>query len=418
MLTPAKSSTSPAPDGLVPGRGKLRSVALLLACQVLAMCVWFSSAAVLPQIKSSMELSGFRTAALTSAVQVGFVLGTLVSAILRLPDRVDPRRVFALSALAAGVCTAALVLIAPAGDLALLLRLMTGISLAGVYPIGMRIAATWASGDLGWLVGLLVAALTLGSATPHLVAAVGLPDWRWIYLVVAAAACVSAGLITRTELGPAHPARGKLSIAAVSQAWRVRPLLLANLGYLGHMWELYAMWAWLGLFLTASFKAADVANPLTLASIATFAVIASGAIGAAIGGLCADRVGRTITTIVAMAASACCALTMGWLYGGPPAVIVVVGLVWGITVIADSAQFSASIVELSDASTVGTMLTLQTSAGFLLTLVSIQLTGPVVDALGWAGGFSMLAVGPALGCWAMASLRRHPAARALAGGRR
>lgn len=418
MQTPAQSSITPATDGPVPGRGKLRSVLLLLACQVLAMCVWFSSAAVLPQIKASADLSGFRAAALTSAVQVGFVLGTLLSAGLRLPDRVDPRRVFALSAFAAGLCTAALVLISPAGDVALMLRLTTGICLAGVYPIGMRIAATWASGDLGWLVGLLVAALTLGSAAPHLVAAVGLPDWRWIYLVVAGAACVSAGLITKAELGPAHPARGRLSMAAVSQAWRVRPLLLANLGYLGHMWELYAMWAWLGVFLTSSFSAAGVGNPLTLASIATFAVIASGAVGAALGGLCADRIGRTTTTIVAMAASASCALTMGWLYGGSPVVIIAVGVVWGVTVIADSAQFSASIVELSDAATVGTMLTLQTSAGFLLTLVSIQLTGPVVDALGWAGGFSMLALGPVLGCWAMASLRRHPAARALAGGRR
>ncbi|WP_211170447.1 MFS transporter [Pseudonocardia bannensis] len=393
---------------------------LLLICQVLAMTVWFSSTAALPQIVRSEPLSDFRIAAMTSAVQIGFVVGTLVSAGLRLPDRVDPRALFLVSAVSAGVLTAGLATVPPAGGLAIGLRVAAGVCLAGVYPIGLRIAATWASGDLGWLMGLLVGALTLGSASPHLVLAAtyGLADWRWVYLVAACAACASGLLITQIGLGPRQVATPRIALAAATLAWRSAPMRLANLGYLGHMWELYALWAWIGAFFHASFAAAGTAQTGSLAGLATFAVIGAGALGAGLGGICADRVGRTATTMAAMAGSASCALVMGWLFAGPPVLLIALGIVWGITVIADSAQFSASIAELSDPSTVGTMLTIQTSAGFFLTLFSIQLMGPVVATFGWPGGFSMLAVGPILGCWAMARLRTHPAARTLAGGLR
>jgi MFS family permease len=184
------------------------------------------------------------------------------------------------------------------------------------------------------------------------------------------------------------------------------------------MWELYAMWTWLAVFLSASFQRSGVTEHHTLAEVVTFAAIAAGAMGAWLGGICADRWGRTTVTIGAMAASGACAAAMGWLLGAPPGLVTALAVVWGVTIIADSAQFSASIAELSEPDSVGTMLTLQTCAGFLLTLLSIQLVAPVSQAFGWPGAFTMLAVGPFLGCVAMARLRARPESTRLAGGRR
>jgi len=398
--------------------GKAASLAILLLCEVCAMSVWFASGAAVAAIKDSAALTAWQESLLTSSVQAGFVAGTIASAVLGLADRLDPRRFFMASAWVAALATLALVACPPAGPAVYALRFVTGMCMAGVYPVGMRLAATWAKGDLGLLIGLLVGALTLGSASPHLLAAFGGMHWTSIYLAAALLAGIAGLTILLCGVGPAMTRAARLNPAAVAQAWRMRPLRLANLGYLGHMWELYAMWAWLAVFLQYSFSLSGAEDARLAAERVTFAAIGAGAVGAWAGGWCADRWGRTAVTTAAMAASAACALAMGWTAGAPPVLVAALAVAWGITVIADSAQFSASIAELAPPESIGTLLTAQTCAGFLLTLVSIHLVPVVQATLGWPGAFSMLAAGPALGCIAMQRLRRDPSAARLAGGRR
>lgn len=415
-MKPAPASSS---DRLArSSAGKTRSLVILLLCQVGAMSVWFSSSAVVAIVKEAQGLSSLQATLLTSAVQAGFVAGTVTSALLSLADRFDPRRLFMLSALVAGAATACLVVLPPASAVAILLRFVTGVCMAGIYPVGMRLAATWAKGDLGLLIGLLVGALTFGSASPHLLAALGGSNWRAIYGISACCALLSGVAILLCGVGPNMARATGIEWDALTGAWRKPALRLANLGYLGHMWELYAMWAWLAVFLQASFAAAGMASPRVAAEWLTFGAVAAGAFGAWLGGVLADRFGRTTVTIGAMAVSGVCAASMGWLLGAPVWLVSVIALCWGVSVIADSAQFSASIAELAEPASIGTLLTAQTCVGFLLTLVSIHLVPDVVALAGWRGAFGMLAVGPLLGCVAMLRLRRMPEAQRLAGGRR
>lgn len=398
-------------------RGRTRSIRLILLCQVLTLAVWFASTAALPSIAVLEPISETQMALMTSVLQVGFVVGALLSAFLNVADRFDPRNLFAASAAVAAVTTAALLVVSPVGTEALILRALTGVALAGIYPVGMRMVASWATNDLGKLVGLLVGALTIGSALPHLLTIGAAWDWKLVYAASSIAALSAACLVKFVKLGPAFKRAQRFDPSTIKAAWLKRPVRLANLGYLGHMWELYAMWAWIGLFFRASLDARGVEQP-GLAPAATFLVIAAGALGALIGGRLADRFGRTAVTIYSMAISGACALTVGWLFGGPPLLILIVAMVWGVSIIADSAQFSACVVELSPPGSVGTMLTIQICMGFALTLVTIQSMGFVVNHLGWGIGFSMLALGPLFGCLAMWLLRRDPASSLLAGGRK
>lgn len=387
---------------------------MLLVAEIAAMSTWFATSASINVIKASWHLSLVHEAMLTNAVQAGFVVGTLVSAVLALPDRVDLRKVFAGSALTAAIATLSIVFFEPTSLFVLVLRFITGACMAGVYPVGMAIASTWATGDLGLLIGLLVGGLTLGSAAPHIVATT---DWTVPCVAAGCSALLAAVAICFVGLGPNVCAAPKFKASHILQGWKNRAVRAANFGYFGHMWELYAMWSWIGSFVLASFADAQQQSPVS-ATLVTFAIIASGAVGALVGGWLADRWGRTAVTSLSMMVSGCCAVLIGFTFGASPILTILVGVIWGVAVIADSAQFSASVAELCDAPLRGTMLTLQTSLGFLITLVSIQAMPFAVKMVGWHLAFSILAIGPFLGTIAMLQLRRMPESKKLAQGRR
>jgi MFS family permease len=399
-----------------------RRVLMVLAiAELLAMAPWFSASAVSPTLVRVWHLSPAGAAWLTISVQLGFVLGALVSAILTLPDRLSARRLVAGSAALAAAATLG-VAAAPGVTTAIVCRLLTGAALAGVYPPGMKIAAGWFEEGRGLAIGILVGALTLGSASPHLVRwAVSPEAWR-VVLMVAAASAIAGGLLVLLvpHDGPFAAPSPPFSLAAAPRILRDRAVALANLGYLGHMWELYAMWTWMAVFVAASEHArrGPQADVTALAALVTFAVVGSGAIGCWLGGKYADRWGRTLVTSAAMLVSGSCAIAVGLFFGAPLAALIPLLLIWGIAVVADSAQFSAAVSELAPRDYVGTALTLQTSLGFLLTCLTIYLLPLVAAAIGWRWSMSVLAIGPALGVWAMLALRRRPEALQLAGGAR
>ena len=397
---------------------KWRTIILLSFSVLFSMAVYFSASAVVPALTKLWSLDDSGRAWLTMSVQLGFVVGSVISALTNLSDLLPAPRFVAVSSFLAALSTALIGWIATSFPIALTLRLLTGVFLVGVYPVGMRIISTWTKEDRGFGIGLMVGALTIGSASPHIVNALGgVGDWKQVIYSAAGLAALG-GLLALVFIkeGPYRPSTPKFNWKYVGQVVLNRELVLANAGYLGHMWELFAMWAWIQVFLTASFHAVGLNE--VWASAVAFAVIGIGGLGSIVAGQLADKFGRTTVTIVSLVTSSLCSILVGFLFGGNPFLLVVLCLIWGFAIVADSAQFSAAVSELCQKEYTGTALTLQTSLGFLLTLVTIRLVPTLEGLFGWDWAFAFLALGPLVGIWAMYALRRSPEAIKLAGGHR
>jgi MFS family permease len=403
--------------------GRWWQLALLSFGLLAAMSPSFATSSVAPALRSEWGLDALGLPLLTIAVLLGFAVAAIGLAAAGVPDVVPGPRLFALGALGAGLANLGFALLATDLASALPLRALTGAAQAAAYPVALKLVAGWFRRDRGLATGAIIGALTLGTASPLLFRAVGVAaglDWRAVIVAASLSCFVGAAVVAiGVRTGPFDTPAPRFSLRIAARAFGEPSVRLANAGYLGHMWELFAMWTWVPVFFVASLAAAGVDDE-TVASLAAFAVVAIGGVGCVVAGAAADRVGRTTTTNVAMAISGTSAIAVGLAFGAAPAVVLALGLVWGVSVIADSAQFSAALSELAPSGTAGSALSLQTAAGFVFTSITILLIGVLdpTDGMGWRVAFGLLALGPLVGIVAMWRLRKRPEAVLMATGNR
>jgi MFS family permease len=395
-------------------RDAWKALVLLSIALVLAMSTWFSASAVVPQLEVVWSLDATAKAWITIAVQIGFVAGAITSAALNLSDRF-PNRFVVLGGAAGGALANLLVVWAGGPGLGIPLRFFTGFFVAAVYPPAFRLIATWFMSARGLALGIAGGAIVVGNGLPHLVNAVGGVAWERVILATSAMS-LTGGLVAVTVREGPHPfPRAVFDAAQIGKVFRNRGVRLASIGYFGHMWELFAMYAWFLVFVSDQISA-DGADAVPGAAYITFAVVAIGGFGSLVAGYVADRWGRTNTTTLMLAVSGACSLGIGLLFDGPTWIVVLIGLVWGFTVVADSAQFSAMVTEVGDQAYVGTALTMQIAIGFTVTVATIWVVPLIEEAVSWRWAFAILALGPATGIWAMQRLKRSPDAVKIAGG--
>ena len=409
-------TASPGDRGLAerpPGRR--RALTVLAVTLVLSMSPWFSASAIIPQLRVLWDVSDTAAAWLTIAVQIGFVSGALVSAVLNLSDVVSPRHVILGGSVGAATANALLV-VAGGATVGIPLRFATGFFLAGVYPPAFKLISTWFRKGRGTALGILGGGIIAGNAMPHLLNGLGGLDWR-VVIYVTSALTLAGGLIAELAVkeGPYPFPKAIFDPRQAGRVFANRGVRLASFGYFGHMWELFAMYAWFLVFFSEQLIS-DGVRVGSAAAYATFAVIAIGSLGCWVGGILGDRWGRTKTTATMMAVSGTCSLLIGLLFGSATWLVLLVALIWGFAVVGDSPQFSTMVTELADQAYVGTALTLQLAAGFTVTVATIWLIPFLEDALGWRWAFAFLAPGPLLGVVAMLRLKSLPEASRIAGG--
>jgi MFS family permease len=376
--------------------------------ELFALSLWFSASAILPELKEAWSLKEASSAWVTSSVQIGFIVGALISSFLAIPDRYNSRKIFALSALLGALLNGGLVFVSDVW-LGILIRFLTGLTLAGIYPTAVKLISVRYPAQRGMAIGILIGALTLGSAFPHfLVSLLGGLNWRGVIVASSALALMSAAIIYWLVQDHSKVMKKtSVSIQLMRKVLQNRRVMLANYGYFGHMWELYAMWTWLPTFLTAILKVYYPEQVWWYSALASFIIIGiAGAIGCIAGGFWAEKIGKAQLTVIAMSVSAICAVLIGFASGISLWLTLILALIWGISVIADSAQFSALVTEHAEADYVGTALTFQMAIGFLITVISINLLPTIQSVIGWERVFIFLSIGPILGVISMLKLYR------------